>query len=133
MILPFYWIFMLAHGGIRRGFQHCNCDQACLWVRKEYSTRSWYRVYTNRIEVNQPKVRIPWGCLGCGSWNADDILTHPFDRGAFGFRPIRAGELAHLCCIWPVYGGTVARQRCQCYGPLWSRMEDCGGWWCDEW
>lgn len=26
------------------------------------------------------------------------------------------------------YGGTVARQRCPCNGPLWD-----GGWWCDEW
>lgn len=33
----------------------------------------------------------------------------------------------YLCCIWPVYGETLARQRCQCNGPLWNRMfTDCG-------
>mmetsp|Transcript_14858 Transcript_14858/g.32267 ORF Transcript_14858/g.32267 Transcript_14858/m.32267 type:complete len:269 (+) Transcript_14858:154-960(+) len=35
--------------------------------------------------------------------------------------------------MWNVYGGAVARQRCQCNGSLWPRLWDCGGWWCDEW
>jgi len=90
-------------------------------------------VFPNRIEVNNPSLRIPFGLMGCGSWNADDILTHPFDRGAFGFRPVKCGVKALLCCTWSVYGGSVARQRCQCNGSLWPRMKDCGGWWCDEW
>ena len=68
-----------------------------------------------------------FGVCGCGSWAADNILSHPFDRGAFGFRPVRCGIIAYLCCTWPVYGQTVARQRCQCNGSLWPRFFDCGG------
>jgi hypothetical protein len=96
-------------------------------VRKEYSTRRWFRVYANRIETNSPHARFPFGYLGCGSWNADDVTTHVFDRGAFGFQKVRCLTIDYLCCIWPVYGETVARQRCQCNGPLWNRMlTDCG-------
>jgi hypothetical protein len=112
----------------------CTCDEACCWLRKEYSTRTFFRIFPNRIMVNNPRIRVPWGLLGCGSWNADHIMTHPFDRGAFGFRKVHCGVINYLCCAWPLYGGVVARQRCQCNGPLWNRMfTDCGGWWCDEW
>lgn len=113
--------------------QHTH-TQVCCYVRKEYNTRSFYRVYANRIEYNRPSLRFPFGLLGCGSWNADQVLTHPFDRGAFGFQQVRAGVTQYLCCLFPSYGGVVARHRCQCYGPVWNRMcTDCGGWWCDEW
>jgi len=72
--------------------------------------------------------------VGCGSWNADNILSHPFDRGAFGFQRKKCGAFEYLCCTWPVYGGAVNRHRCQCNGPLWNRaFTDCGGWWCEEW
>ena len=111
----------------------CTCDEACCWLRKEYSTRSFYRVHANRIVFNSPTARL-FGCCGCGSWNADNVKTHPFDRGAFGFSSVPCGTIQHLCCCWPLYGGTVARHRCQCNGPLYNRMcTDCGGWWCDEW
>jgi hypothetical protein len=54
-------------------------------------------------------------------------MTHVFDRGAFGFQKVRCLTIDYLCCIWPVYGETVARQRCECNGPLWNRMlTDCG-------
>jgi len=29
----------------------CSCDEAFLWVRKEYSTRTHFRIYPNRIEI----------------------------------------------------------------------------------
>jgi hypothetical protein len=32
-------------------------DEICCWVRKEYSTRSFLRVYSNRIESNSPQLR----------------------------------------------------------------------------
>ena len=76
---------------------------------------------------------MPWGLCGCGSWNADKVVAHPFDRGAFGFRSVRCCVPELLCFIWPVYGGVVARQRCPCNGSLWPRLLDCNGWWCDEW
>ena len=87
----------------------CPCDEACLWVRKEYSTRNYFRIYPNRIEVNGSNIRF-FGCLGCGSWNSDSIVAHPFDRGAFGFSDVKIGTTGFLCCIWPVYGGVVARR-----------------------
>jgi hypothetical protein len=102
-------------------------------LRKEYSTRTYLRIYSNRIETNNPSLRVPWGVCGCGSWNGDAVVAHPFDRGAFGFRTVKCCVPELLCCIWPVYGGVVARQRCPCNGPLWPRLLDCGGWWCDEW
>lgn len=108
--------------------QGCTCDQIFCWLRKEFSTRSFYRVYANRVEVNAPATRIPFGWFGCGSWSSDLVLTHVFDRGAFGFRRLSCGVGSYLCCCWPMYGETVARQRCQCNGPVWT-----GGWWCDEW
>lgn len=55
-----------------------------------------------------------------------------FDRGAFGFSVVKFGSIQHLCCCWQVYGGVVARHRCQCFGPFWNRRDYCG-WWCDEW
>lgn len=70
-------------------------------------------MYPNRIEVNYPNLRF-FGLCGCGSWASDAIVSHPFDRGAFGFRPVRWGIRSLLCATWPVYGGVVARQRCQC-------------------
>jgi hypothetical protein len=153
----------LSSKGILASCSMCPCDEACCYLRKEYSTRRFYRVHANRIVYNTPSIRIPWGVLGCGSWSADQVLTHPFDRGAFGFERVPSGTLDHLCCLWPVYGGTVARHRCQCNGPVWNRLgSDCcmylasmpvfvilnrmlsllygflfhlflGGWWCNEW
>uniref|UniRef100_A0A7S4J1H5 Uncharacterized protein n=1 Tax=Odontella aurita TaxID=265563 RepID=A0A7S4J1H5_9STRA len=114
--------------GLTHFLSYCTCDESCCHLRKEYSSRSHYRVYPNRIVVNVPTVRIPWGCFGCGSWNADKPVAHVFDRGAFGFRRVQCGVVNYVCCAWPVYGQAVARQRCPCNGPLWS-----GGWWCDEW
>lgn len=90
--------------------QGCSCDEVCCWVRKEFSTRGFYRVYSNRVEYNVAATRIPFGWFGCGSWNSDGILTHVFDRGAFGFKRVGGGVLSYLCGLWPVYGGTVARQ-----------------------
>ena len=95
-----------------------NGDQACCWVRKEYSTRTFLRVYPNRIEVNSPSCRL-FGLFGCGSWDSDNVRSFQFDRGAFGFRRVNAGVISYLCCLWPVYGWTMARQRCQCNGPPW--------------
>jgi hypothetical protein len=113
--------------------QLCTCDEWCCWVRKEYSTRTWFRIYPNRVELNEPKLRL-LGVCGCGSWNSDNIKTHMFDRGTFGFRRVHAGVKNYVCCLWPLFGGVVARQRCPCNGPLWGRMfTDCKGWWCDEW
>lgn len=122
---PLYW-YAIVVAGIGRLRHDCSCDEMCCWVRKEYSTRTWFRVYPNRIEVNYPTAR-GFGMCGCGSWNADHILSHPFDRGAFGFRPVRCGISSYLCGTWGVYGQVVARQRCQCNGSLWPRLRDCGG------
>jgi hypothetical protein len=120
-------IAVVAAKGIGLVCQLCPFDEACCYVRKEYSTRRWFRVYSNRIETNSPAARCPYGYLGCGSWNADNVMTHVFDRGAFGFQKVRCLTIDYLCCVWPVYGETVARQRCQCNGPLWNRMlTDCG-------
>lgn len=95
-----------------------NVDQACCWLRKEYSTRTFLRVYPNRIEENSPSCRL-FGMCGCGSWDSDNVRTYQFDRGAFGFHRVNVGLISYLCCIWPVYGWSMARQRCQCNGPLW--------------
>jgi hypothetical protein len=147
----------VAASGLLAACSTCPCDEACCYVRKEYSTRKWYRVHSNRIAVNDPgkrnncltdasltsitlvqtltpsllpnlaAMRVPFGVLGCGSWNADRIVTHPFDRGAFGFSRTHCAVINYMCCIWPVYGETVGRHRCQCNGPLWNRMfTDCG-------
>mmetsp|Transcript_27282 Transcript_27282/g.57151 ORF Transcript_27282/g.57151 Transcript_27282/m.57151 type:complete len:488 (-) Transcript_27282:84-1547(-) len=137
MIIPWLWPLFLAWvaaNGMGKACGFMSCDQICCWVRKEYSTRTFFRVYPNRIEVNYPVVRFPFGYFGCGSWNSDVIQTHPFDRGAFGFNRVHCCTLKHCCCICPLFGGVVARHRCQCNGPLWNRMlTDCGGWWCEEW
>eukprot|EP00986_Skeletonema_menzelii_P018973 scaffold27039_cov150-Skeletonema_menzelii.AAC.6 len=80
--LPAVWVY-----GAAKGFDYiltgagCSCDEVVCWLRKEYSTRIFFRVYPNRIEFNSPGIRIPFGILGCGSWNADHITTNPFDRG----------------------------------------------------
>lgn len=118
--------------------QKCYFDHPCCWVRKEYSTRSFFRVYGNRVEINEPQIRIPFGFLGCGSWNSDQIVNHPFDRGAFGFSVVRGCSKQHACLVFPICGGNVARHRCQCNGPLWNRMcTDCGkktwSWDFDSW
>jgi hypothetical protein len=121
------WIPLIATQGMLVVFGFCTCDEMCCWIRKEYSTRTFFRVYSNRIVLNVPRVRFPYGYLGCGSWSADTILTHPFDRGAFGFSRVHSFTTAHICGVWPAYGGAVARHRCQCNGPLWNRMfTDCG-------
>lgn len=109
----------------------CSCDEIPCWVRKEYATRRYYRVYPNRIEINSPHARIPFGYLGCGSWNGDAVLAHPLDRGAFGFRRVAVAPTQWLLCV-PLWGDTVARQRCQCNGPPWGAGVT-RGWWCDEW
>ena len=128
---PPVWVFYLTYG-LGKCFSECTCDEMVCWLRKEYSTRTFFRVFPNRIETNYPSIRL-FGLMGCGSWAADSVIAHPFDRGGFGFRPIKCGIRAYLCCIWPVYGGSVGRQRCQCNGSLWPRFFECGGWWCDEW
>ena len=110
----------------------CSCDEIVCWVRKEYSSRHYYRVYPNRIEINQPFARIPFGCCGCGSWNGDHVLAHPFDRGAFGFRSVACAPTKFCFCL-PLCGDAVARQRCQCNGPPWGAGVVTRGWWCDEW
>lgn len=126
LLVPFAAVAYLAKNlFFANGF---SADEICCWVRKEFATRDFYRVYSNRIEFNAAVTRIPFGYFGCGSWNADAVLTHPFDRGAFGYRRVSSGVFSYLCCLWPLYGSTVARQRCPCNGPLWD-----GGWWCDEW
>lgn len=102
-----------------------SCHQLFLILLYSHSNR--FRVYSDRIETNAPQCRF-FGMLGCGSWNADAVRYHPFDRGAFGFRLVPAPIAAYFCGIWPIYGWSIARQRCQCNGPLWH-----GGWWCDEW
>ncbi|KAK1735125.1 hypothetical protein QTG54_014191 [Skeletonema marinoi] len=128
--LPYFWVWAAARG-LGQVLAGCTCDEVVCWLRKEYSTRNFFRVYPNRIEFNVPNMRIPFGFLGCGSWNADNIITNPFDRGAFGFRRVKSGVCSLLLCIYPVFGETLARQRCQCNGSLWSG--GCSSWWCDEW
>ena len=146
-----YVLVWIVAVGLVNFLKKATCDEVCCWVRKEYSSRVFFRVYSNRIETNVPFKRWPWGLWGCGSWNTDNIkgelityiicyfLTHnikvhPFDRGAFGFRSSNGKTFASMCCLCPVYGGVVLRQRCPCNGSLWPRMfSDCGGWWCDEW
>ena len=120
----FQWLLFIKPPGL---IEKMSCDEMCCWVRKEYSTRTYFRIYPNRIDVNEPTCRCPFGCLGCGSWNGDKIVSHPFDRGAFGFQQVRCGAPASCFCCQPVFGGVVARHRCQCNGPLWNRMfTDCG-------
>jgi len=125
--LRFEYPLLLMPCGLPHLLASCCCDEACLWLRKEYSTRTYFRIYPNRIEVNEPSVRCPFGCFGCGSWNADNIRANPFDRGAFGFSSVRGFSIHYCCCFYPVYGGVVVRHRCQCNGPLYNRMfTDCG-------
>lgn len=100
-VCPFMWIHVAA-SGISSELKDCTCDEVCCWVRKEYSSRNYIRVYSNRIEVNTAKVR--WfGMMGCGSWNTDSVTVHLFDRGAFGFRRVPI-SYKHMCCFFPVYG-----------------------------
>jgi hypothetical protein len=114
--------------------QFCLCDELYCWIQKEYTTRTYIRIYSNRIEYNTPHVRFPFGCCGCGSWTSDNIIVHPFDRGTFGFSIVKFGTLSSLCCYWPTYGTVVGRHRCQCNGSLWNRFcTNCSTWWCDEW
>jgi len=44
-----------------------ECFPICCWLRKELSTRTVYRIFTNRIEVSNPTTRFPWAYCGCGS------------------------------------------------------------------
>lgn len=112
----------------------CSCDEMCCWLRKEYSTRNVYYVYSNRVVYNRSRLSFPFGPLGCERWNHDTIVTHPFDRGTYGFSVVKAGTLNHCCCFWPIFGGVVARHTVYCNGSPWNRMfTDCNGWWCDEW
>ena len=57
---PMYWILLLpgffltvltliATNGIGNVCVYFSCDQMCCWLRKEYSTRTFFRVYPNRI------------------------------------------------------------------------------------
>lgn len=124
LITPCGIAWLLANSAVHL-CSSCSCDEACCWLRKEYSTRTYLRIYSNRIEVNNPAVRFPYGYLGCGSWNGDKIIAHPFDRGAFGFQQVRIGSVDYICCCCPVYGGVMARHRCQCNGPLWNRTDGC--------
>lgn len=127
---PTGWAWLagaVANYGLGALCMYLSCDEACCWIRKEYSTRTFFRVYSNRIEFNHPTFRFLWGSCGCGSWNADNIVTHPFDRGAFGFHHSRTTIFHHMCCFWPACGRVVVRHRCQCNGPVWNRMfTDCG-------
>ncbi len=100
-LCPFMWVHAATYG-VSGELKNCTCDEICCWVRKEYSSRNYIRVYSNRIEVNQAKVR-GWGMMGCGSWNTDSVTVHLFDRGAFGFRRIPI-TYHHCCCCFPVYG-----------------------------
>lgn len=129
-----FWLLWLIAIGIAEFFRKATCDEACCWVRKEYSKRTFFRIYSNHIEINTPHHRWPWGCCGCGSWNADLVQSHSFDRGAFGFRVSNSKTFHSFCCLCPLYGGVVLRQRCPCNGSVWPRMfSDCNGCWCDEW
>jgi len=75
LCLPHFWMWALSRG-LGELLKGCSCDESVCWLRKEYSTRTFFRVYPNRIEFNVPQMRIPFGFLGCGSWNADYIKTH---------------------------------------------------------
>mmetsp|Transcript_15660 Transcript_15660/g.42042 ORF Transcript_15660/g.42042 Transcript_15660/m.42042 type:complete len:473 (-) Transcript_15660:498-1916(-) len=110
-------------------------DQPLLWRTKQYHLRTYVHIYNNRIEANYPTVRLPWGLLGCGSWNEDNVVVHYFDRGSFGFRQVPCGTRHHCCCVWEPFGEVVGRQRCPCNGPLVDGQGNinCGQWWCDHW
>lgn len=111
-----------------------SADEACCWFRKEYSTRNFYYVYSNRIVSNRPQFAFPWALCTIERWNRDHIVTHSFDRGSYGFSRVNAGTLSYCCCCWPLFGGVVARHTAACNGPIWNRMfVDCTGCWCDEW
>jgi len=110
-------------------------DQPATWHSRQYDLRAYFHVYNNRVEVNYPTVRIPWGILGCGSWNSDEVQVHYFDRGSFGFRRVPCASQFHCCCAWEPFGEVVGRQRCPCNGPLVDGRGkvNCGQWWCDHW
>jgi hypothetical protein len=57
-------LLYLASKGCSKLCKALSCDEACCWVRKEYSTRTFFRVYPNRIVYNHPTVRKPWGFFG---------------------------------------------------------------------
>ena len=63
---PYGLAYMATHG-CSKVLNYCTCDQACCWLRKEYSTRRFYRVYPNRIVINEPALRIPYGLCECQS------------------------------------------------------------------
>jgi len=127
-IMPCYWVWDL-YKCIQNPIKclvfcdgRCDFLTPCNWVRKEYSTRTVYYVYENRIVITYPKLRFPWALMGCGSWNIDHYSVNVFDRGAFGFRPVKCGTLEHLCWFFRPFGGVVGRQRCPCNGSIYPRM-----------
>eukprot|EP00304_Pavlova_gyrans_P012124 CAMPEP_0206051550 /NCGR_PEP_ID=MMETSP1466-20131121/31734_1 /ASSEMBLY_ACC=CAM_ASM_001126 /TAXON_ID=44452 /ORGANISM="Pavlova gyrans, Strain CCMP608" /LENGTH=487 /DNA_ID=CAMNT_0053426679 /DNA_START=1 /DNA_END=1464 /DNA_ORIENTATION=+ len=110
-------------------------DQPAMWKIKQYDLRTYVHVFNNRIEANYPTVRFPWGILGCGSWNADNVVVHYFDRGAFGFRQVPCATRHHCLCAWEPFGEIAGRQRCPCNGPLIDRKGTvrCNQCCCDHW
>ena len=66
-----FYISVVWNCGFDQMTKLMNCDEVCCWVKKEYSKRVFYRVYPNRIEINDVNIRLPWGLCGCGSWNSD--------------------------------------------------------------
>lgn len=90
----------------------CKVDQTCCWKYKNYNQRTYVIIRENAVESNYPSLRIPWGIFGCGSWQSDKVNVHYFDRGAFGFHPVRCGSSFHCCLFWDWYGEVMGRQRC---------------------
>lgn len=87
----------------------CSVDETCCWLRKEYSTRNFYYVYSNRIVTNRPQFAFPWAFCTIERWSRDHIITHGFDRGSYGFSRVNSGTIHYCCCCWPLFGGVVAR------------------------
>jgi hypothetical protein len=42
---------------LKNYFTDFICDEVCCWLSKEYSKRTFFRIYSNRIEYNDPVVR----------------------------------------------------------------------------
>lgn len=128
---------MRAGGG--QGARHARarvCAQCSATHIRTYALRvhALALLRCSRIEANYPTIRFPWGFLGCGSWNEDNVRVHHFDRGSFGFRQVPCGSPYHCCFIWEPFGEVVGRQRCPCNGPLYSHGKlNCNQWCCDHW
>ena len=41
-LLPPYWLYVVSTG-LNHFFKECTCDESCCWLRKEYSTRTFFR------------------------------------------------------------------------------------------